>query len=67
MTMDNQEQDSSIVHVIHHGRSVSRKLKRRLTKRTIEEVTALKKQGKEAVNILVYAAEMVMCFQILLY
>lgn len=47
------------MHAFHHGRRVSKKLKRRLTSRTVAEVNALKKQSKEAVHILIYAAELV--------
>uniref|UniRef100_A0A1A9WVQ4 Lipid storage droplets surface-binding protein 1 n=1 Tax=Glossina brevipalpis TaxID=37001 RepID=A0A1A9WVQ4_9MUSC len=37
----------------------SRKLKKRLTQRTIAEARALKKQSKEAIHILIYAAELI--------
>uniref|UniRef100_A0A1L8DZ84 Putative lipid storage droplets surface-binding protein 1 n=1 Tax=Nyssomyia neivai TaxID=330878 RepID=A0A1L8DZ84_9DIPT len=57
----NAEDDSKEIHVIqtiHRGQRFSRKLKRRLTKRTILEARALKKQSVEAIHILVYAAEL---------
>lgn len=44
---------------MHRGKQVTRKLKRRLTLRTIAEAKALKQQSKEAINILVYAGELV--------
>lgn len=47
------------MHAFHHGRRVSKKLKRRLTNRTAKEVAALKEGSKEAVHILVYAAELI--------
>lgn len=58
---DNSE-GTGVVHAFHHGKRVSKKLKRRLTKLTISEVNALKKQSKEAVHILIYAAELVRFF-----
>jgi len=47
------------IKAIHHGQRFSRKLKRRLTQRTIAEARALKKQSKEAIHVLFYAAELV--------
>ncbi|GAB0093110.1 Lipid storage droplets surface-binding protein 1 [Sergentomyia squamirostris] len=58
----NAEDDSKEIHVIqtiHRGQRFSRKLKRRLTKRTLAEARALKKQSVEAIHILVYAAELI--------
>lgn len=58
----NAEDDSKEIHVIqtiHRGQRFSRKLKRRLTKRTIAEARALKKQSVEAIHILVYATELI--------
>jgi len=57
-TADN-EAAGKVIHAISHGRKVSKKLKRRLTMRTMKEVDAFKKQGKEAVNIMIYAAELI--------
>uniref|UniRef100_A0A336KXF3 CSON001191 protein n=1 Tax=Culicoides sonorensis TaxID=179676 RepID=A0A336KXF3_CULSO len=54
---DNNE--SPVVHAFHHGQRFSKKLKRRLTVRTVAEMNALKKQSKEAVHILIYAAELI--------
>lgn len=47
------------IKAIHHGQRFSRKLTRRLTQRTIAEAKALKKQSKEAIHILIYAAELI--------
>ncbi|XP_043652111.1 lipid storage droplets surface-binding protein 1 isoform X3 [Drosophila teissieri] len=47
------------IKAIHHGQRFSRKLKRRLTQRTIAEARALKKQSKEAIHVLIYAAELI--------
>ncbi|XP_017084137.1 lipid storage droplets surface-binding protein 1 isoform X2 [Drosophila eugracilis] len=61
-----QEDDNEVVpnekgaiKAIHHGQRFSRKLKRRLTQRTIAEARALKKQSKEAIHVLIYAAELI--------
>ncbi|XP_036324121.1 lipid storage droplets surface-binding protein 1 isoform X1 [Rhagoletis pomonella] len=53
------ENEQGAIKAIHHGRRFSRKLKRRLTQRTLAEARALKKQSREAINILIYAAELV--------
>lgn len=47
------------IKAIHHGQRFSRKLTRRLTQRTFAEARALKKQSKEAIHVLIYAAELV--------
>ncbi|XP_055902619.1 lipid storage droplets surface-binding protein 1 isoform X2 [Eupeodes corollae] len=47
------------IKAIHHGQRFSRKLKRRLTQRTLLEARALKKQSKEAIHVLLYAAELI--------
>lgn len=47
------------LQTIHRGQRLSRKLKRRLTQRTVMEARALKKQSKEAIHILIYAAELI--------
>lgn len=44
---------------LSHGKRFSRKLKRRLTQRTLIEARALKKQSKVAINVLIYALELV--------
>ncbi|XP_053945205.1 lipid storage droplets surface-binding protein 1 [Anastrepha ludens] len=51
--------EKGAIKAIHHGQRFSRKLKRRLTQRTLAEARALKKQSKEAINILIYAAELI--------
>lgn len=53
------DEDSKPVHTLHKSQRFSRKLKRRLTQRTFAEARALKKQSKEAVHIVIYAAELV--------
>lgn len=58
----NNQNGSTEIHVfqtIHRGQRLSKKLKRRLTNRTIAEAKALKKQSKEAIHILLYATELV--------
>lgn len=52
-------EERGALKAIHHGQRFSRKLKRRLTQRTIAEARALKKQSKEAIHVLIYAAELV--------
>ncbi|KRG01954.1 lipid storage droplets surface-binding protein 1 isoform X3 [Drosophila mojavensis] len=47
------------IKAIHHGQRFSRKLTRRLTQRTFAEARALKKQSKEAIHVLIYAAELI--------
>uniref|UniRef100_A0A182P7R7 Lipid storage droplets surface-binding protein 1 n=1 Tax=Anopheles epiroticus TaxID=199890 RepID=A0A182P7R7_9DIPT len=54
--------DSNEMHVVktfHRGQQFSRKLKRRLTFRTRQELSALKKQSTEAVHVVAYAAELI--------
>lgn len=54
--------DSNEMHVVqtfHRGQQFSRKLKRRLTFRTRQELIALKKQSTEAVHVVAYAAELI--------
>lgn len=47
------------VNTIHHVDRFSRKLQRRLTKRTIAEAKALKERSAESIHVLVYVAELV--------
>lgn len=51
--------ETHVIQTIHRGQRFSAKLKRRLTIRTIAEAKALKKQSKDAIHILFYAAELV--------
>jgi len=53
------DNENKAIHTFHKSQRFSRKLKRRLTQRTIAEARALKKQGKEAIHILIYAAELI--------
>lgn len=48
-----------VIQTIHRGQRISRKLTRRLTFRTRQELTALKKQSTEAVHVVFYAAELI--------
>lgn len=47
------------INSINHVNRFSKKLQRRLTKRTIAEMKALKEQSAEAVHVLIYVAELV--------
>lgn len=47
------------LETINHVNRFSRKLQRRLTRRTLAEAKALKDQGAEAIHVLVYVAELV--------
>ncbi|XP_068910294.1 lipid storage droplets surface-binding protein 1-like isoform X2 [Tenebrio molitor] len=47
------------MHTIHHVGQISGKLQRRLTKRTLAEAKALKEHSAEAINVLIYVAELV--------
>lgn len=58
-TLEDEDNEKHAIQTMHRGKQVSRKLKRRLTLRTIAEAKALKKQSTQAINILVYAAELV--------
>lgn len=53
------QNEKGAIKAIHHGQRFSRKLKRRLTQRTLAEARALKKQSKEAIHVLFYAAELI--------
>lgn len=61
-TVKQEPDDSNEAHVIqtfHLGKRISRKLTRRLTFRTRQELTALKKQSTEAVHVFFYVAELI--------
>lgn len=60
----NNEDMSKAGHTFQKGKQFSRKLKRRLTQRTVAEAKALKKHSKEAIHILVYATELVRLFDL---
>ncbi|KAL1508873.1 hypothetical protein ABEB36_003696 [Hypothenemus hampei] len=47
------------IYTIQHVDRLGRKLKRRLTRRTIAEVKALKDHSAEAVHVLIYVAELI--------
>ncbi|XP_046477351.1 lipid storage droplets surface-binding protein 1 isoform X2 [Neodiprion pinetum] len=56
---DPTEGVSKTARTIHHGARFSRKLQRRLTRRTLAEARALKEQGTECIHVLLYVAELV--------
>lgn len=58
------DKERGAIKAIHHGQRFSRKLKRRLTQRTIDEARALKKQSAEAIHVLKYVAILVSIFLI---
>ncbi|KAK9884523.1 hypothetical protein WA026_007365 [Henosepilachna vigintioctopunctata] len=47
------------MHTIQHVDRVSKKLQRRLTKRTIEHAKIIKEQGTEAIHVLLYVSELI--------
>lgn len=47
------------VSTIYHVDRFSRKLQRRLTKRTIAEARALRERSAESIHVLLYVAELV--------
>ncbi|XP_045465445.1 lipid storage droplets surface-binding protein 1-like isoform X3 [Harmonia axyridis] len=47
------------LHTMKHVDRVSKKLKRRLTKRTLEHAKLIKEQGTEAIHVLIYVAELI--------
>ncbi|XP_043480714.1 lipid storage droplets surface-binding protein 1 isoform X1 [Leptopilina heterotoma] len=53
------ETTSKTVRTIKHGARFSRKLQRRLTRRTLMEAKALKNQGTECIAVLLYVAELI--------
>ncbi|XP_014206526.1 lipid storage droplets surface-binding protein 1 [Copidosoma floridanum] len=50
---------SKAARTIEHGARFSRKLQRRLTRRTLAEARALKEQGTECIHVLLYVVELV--------
>ncbi|XP_076682443.1 lipid storage droplet-1 isoform X4 [Andrena cerasifolii] len=50
---------SKTTRTMKHGARFSRKLQKRLTKRTLAEARALKDQGTECIHVLLYVAELV--------
>ena len=50
---------SKTARTIKHGARFSRKLQRRITRRTLAEARALKEQGTECIHVLLYVAELV--------
>lgn len=52
------ESVSKTTRTIKHGARLSRKLQKRLTRRTLAEARALKEQGTECVHVLLYVVEL---------
>ncbi|XP_076547982.1 lipid storage droplet-1 isoform X2 [Osmia lignaria lignaria] len=52
------ESVSRTTRTIKHGASLSRKLQKRLTRRTLAEARALKEQGTECIHVLLYVVEL---------
>lgn len=50
---------SKAKRTIKHGARFSRKLQRRLTRRTLAEARALKEQGTECIHVLLYVVELI--------
>ncbi|XP_044757701.1 lipid storage droplets surface-binding protein 1-like isoform X2 [Coccinella septempunctata] len=50
---------SRALHTMKHVDRVSKKLQRRLTKRTLEHAKIIKEQGTEAIHVLFYVAELI--------
>ncbi|OAD55824.1 Lipid storage droplets surface-binding protein 1 [Eufriesea mexicana] len=50
---------SKTTRTIKHGARLSRKLQKRLTRRTLAEARALKEQGTECIHVLLYVVELV--------
>lgn len=57
-----EDTSSKAVRTIEHGARFSRKLQRRLTRRTFAEARALKEQGTECIHVLLYVVELVSLF-----
>lgn len=51
--------NKAVQRTIEHGARFSRKLQRRLTRRTLAEARALKEQGTECIHVLLYVVELV--------
>ncbi|XP_011691452.1 PREDICTED: lipid storage droplets surface-binding protein 1 isoform X2 [Wasmannia auropunctata] len=53
------ESTSKTTRTIKHGARFSRKLQKRLTRRTLAEARALKEQGTECIHVLLYVVELI--------
>lgn len=56
---DTSEPISKTTRTFKHGARFSRKLQKRLTRRTLAEARALKEQGTECMHVLLYLVELV--------
>lgn len=58
-TSTSEDSESKTTRAILHVNQFSRKLQRRLTRRTIAEAKALKQQGADTLQCLLYLADLV--------
>ncbi|GLV42167.1 Lipid storage droplet-1 [Carabus blaptoides fortunei] len=56
---DIEESAGKAIQTMHHADRFSRKLQRRLTKRTLAEAKALKDRSQESIHVLLYVAELI--------
>lgn len=59
ISVDNRTNESKTIQTIEHVNRFSRKLQRRLTKRTIAEARALRRQGINTAQILLHLMDLV--------
>jgi len=64
LEVDSTENMSKATRTIKHGARFSRKLQKRLTRRTLAEARALKEQGTECIHVVLYIVELVRLFLI---
>ncbi|XP_015187603.1 PREDICTED: uncharacterized protein LOC107072304 [Polistes dominula] len=57
--VDSKKAVSKTTRTIQHGARFSRKLQRRLTRRTLAEARALKEQGTECIHVFLYVIELI--------
>ncbi|XP_011878378.1 PREDICTED: lipid storage droplets surface-binding protein 1 isoform X2 [Vollenhovia emeryi] len=57
--VNSTETMSKTTRTIKHGARFSRKLQKRLTRRTLAEARALKEQGTECIHVLLYVVELI--------
>ncbi|XP_043499172.1 lipid storage droplets surface-binding protein 1-like isoform X1 [Polistes fuscatus] len=57
--VDTKQAVSKTTRTIQHGARFSRKLQRRLTRRTLAEARALKEQGTECIHVFLYVIELI--------
>jgi len=59
LEVDSTKNMSKATRTIKHGARFSRKLQKRLTRRTLAEARALKEQGTECIHVVLYIVELV--------